>query len=172
MDVIRVHARSEAHARQLMASLDGGFSVGLDGNGSSPVVELRLDAEMAAKLVELFDTLGQWLTDGELASCQVGFGDRVHTLLAAGAGGPNDATAFLLERTIQLQTALDSRIVIEQAKGILAERKSITPDEAFDGMRRAARSRRMKLRDLAAGIVATVSSSPDTGRTREPAELG
>jgi AmiR/NasT family two-component response regulator len=63
----------------------------------------------------------------------------------------------LLERTIQLQTALDSRIVIEQAKGILAERVSISPDEAFEKMRRQARSRRMKLHHLAAGIVSTVS---------------
>jgi hypothetical protein len=53
---------------------------------------------------------------------------------------------------------LDSRIVIEQAKGILAERESITPTEAFDKMRREARSKRMKLHDLAAAIVDTMSS--------------
>jgi AmiR/NasT family two-component response regulator len=68
----------------------------------------------------------------------------------------------LLERTIQLQTALDSRVVIEQAKGILAHRDSISTEEAFDKMRREARSKRMKLRDLAAAIVASVSRSTDT----------
>src|SRR6266511_399854 len=61
----------------------------------------------------------------------------------------------LLERTIQLQTALDSRIVIEQAKGILAERHGITPDDAFTRLRRDARSRRMKLHNVAAEVIRT-----------------
>jgi ANTAR domain-containing protein len=157
MDVIRVRAPSTAHAQRLISSLDGGFSTSLDGGDPSTEVELRLDTETATKLVELFDALGQWLTDGGLDACQIGFGERSYTLLAAIGREPNDPAAFLLERTIQLQTALDSRIVIEQAKGILAERESISPNEAFDRMRRQARSQRMKLRDLAAGIVATVS---------------
>jgi GAF domain-containing protein len=55
----------------------------------------------------------------------------------------------------QLQHALTSRIVIEQAKGILAERHGTTPDEAFELMRRDARSRRVKLHELALGITAT-----------------
>jgi AmiR/NasT family two-component response regulator len=76
-------------------------------------------------------------------------------LLASTAGQPNDPTAFLLERTIQLQTALDSRILIEQAKGIVAERESITPEQAFDKIRRQARSRRMKLHDVSAEIIST-----------------
>jgi AmiR/NasT family two-component response regulator len=82
-------------------------------------------------------------------------------LLAATEGHRNDPAAFLLERTIQLQTALDSRIVLEQAKGILAERESITPTEAFSRLRREARSKRMKLHDLAADIVATASNPAD-----------
>jgi hypothetical protein len=155
MDVIRVHAPSEVHALRLMASLDGGFRVDLERDGSGPVVGLTPDVETATKLVELFNALGKWLADGDLASCQIRFGDRVYTLLAATAGHPNDATAFLLERTIQLQTALDSRIVIEQAKGILAERHGITPDDAFARLRRGARSRRMKLHDAAAEIIAS-----------------
>jgi ANTAR domain len=155
MDVIRVHAPSDAHARRLLTSLDGNVLASLEGDGDRPVVGLRLDADTATKLVGLFDALGEWLTNGDLASCHIGFGDRAYTLLPAAPGQPNDPTAFLLERTIQLQTALDSRIVIEQAKGILAERLMISPAEAFEGMRRDSRSRRIKLRDLAAGIVAT-----------------
>ena len=161
MDVIRVHAPSEAHARRLMASVDEEFSASLDGDSSASVVGLTLDGTTATRLVGLFDALGEWLTDGGLASCQIGFGDRGYTLLAASAGEPNDATAFLLERTIQLQTALDSRVLIEQAKGILAERNSMTPEEAFEGMRRDARSRRMKLHDVAAEIVATINVPSD-----------
>jgi AmiR/NasT family two-component response regulator len=66
-------------------------------------------------------------------------------------------TAFLLERTIQLQTALDSRVVIEQAKGIVAVRESISPDEAFQKIRRQARSERRKLHEVAAEIVSTTA---------------
>ncbi len=54
----------------------------------------------------------------------------------------------------QLQHALDSRVAIEQAKGVLAERLGIGVDEAFDALRRAARSNRMKVHELARAVVA------------------
>jgi hypothetical protein len=158
MDVIRVRAPSKAHAERLVASLGGGFSVSLDGGDPSTEVELRLDTATATRLVELFDRLGGWLSDGGLEACQIGLGERTYTLLAAKAGVPNDPTAFLLERTIQLQTALDTRVVIEQAKGVIAARESISPDEAFQKIRRQARSERRKLHDVAAEIVTTTAS--------------
>lgn len=65
------------------------------------------------------------------------------------------------ERRAQLQTALDSRVVIEQAKGILAERHALELDEAFELMRRAARSNRMKLRDLVARIRPGCETPPE-----------
>jgi AmiR/NasT family two-component response regulator len=57
-------------------------------------------------------------------------------------------TEAAYERRAQLEQALQSRVAIEQAKGILAERYSLDPDAAFDVIRRAARSNRMKLHDL------------------------
>ena len=162
MDRISVYAPSEAHARRLLRALDGRFSASVNGGKPAAVVELRLDQETAEQLVDLFDALGRWLADGELAACELGFGDRPYTLLAATNGGPNDATGFLLERTIQLQIALDSRVVIEQAKGIVAERHGIALSEAFDQLRQAARSRRAKLHDVAAEIVATVAADART----------
>jgi AmiR/NasT family two-component response regulator len=51
--------------------------------------------------------------------------------------------------TIQLQTALTSRVVIEQAKGALAERLRITVDQAFELLRTHARSQNLHLSDLA-----------------------
>ena len=55
----------------------------------------------------------------------------------------------------QLQEALESRIVIEQAKGILAERYGTDVEHAFALIRAAARANRVKLRELAAQIVAS-----------------
>ena len=56
------------------------------------------------------------------------------------------------ERRAQLEHALESRIMIEQAKGIVAERYGLDVDEAFQLIRRAARSNRMKLYDLVEAI--------------------
>jgi len=53
----------------------------------------------------------------------------------------------------QLRTALVSRIVIEQAKGVLIERLDLPPEEIFPLMRAAARRARMNLHDLAEQIV-------------------
>jgi ANTAR domain len=159
MDVMRVRAPSEDDARRLMATIGRDFFTSLEGDGLTPIVGIRLDMETATKVVELFDALGAWVAASGLSSCQIGFGERAYSLLPASAGEPNDPAAFLLERTIQLQKALTSRVLIEQAKGILAERNSVDPDEAFDGMRREARSRRIKLHDLAAEIVASAGAS-------------
>lgn len=57
-------------------------------------------------------------------------------------------TEAAFERRAQLEQALQSRVAIEQAKGILAERYGLEVNEAFEVIRRAARSNRMKLHDL------------------------
>jgi hypothetical protein len=66
-----------------------------------------------------------------------------------------ELTTILARRCAQLQEALDSRIVIEQAKGVLAERFHLEPDRAFEVLRRSARSNRIPLRDLAARVVSS-----------------
>lgn len=53
----------------------------------------------------------------------------------------------------QLQTALNSRVLIEQAKGALAERVGIDVDEAFNRLRAHARRTSQPLTRVAGGIL-------------------
>jgi transcriptional regulator with GAF, ATPase, and Fis domain len=53
----------------------------------------------------------------------------------------------------QLQTALDSRVILEQAKGMLAERHRISLDHAFTILRAHARGTNRKLADLARAVI-------------------
>ena len=63
------------------------------------------------------------------------------------------------ERASQLATALESRAVIDQAKGILMAVQRCGPDEAFDLLRRASQRENRKLRAVAESIVARVSAA-------------
>lgn len=93
--------------------------------------------------------------------------------LAVGQALSDVATIGLLqERTVrhgeivaeQLQGALNSRILIEQAKGVLAERAGIGVDAAFAVLRAYARQNGRKLSAVAAAVIdgsldATMSQS-------------
>ncbi|MDQ1605141.1 MAG: hypothetical protein QOE01_2986 [Actinomycetota bacterium] len=54
----------------------------------------------------------------------------------------------------QLQNALNSRVVLEQAKGVLAQLGNLQMDEAFAAMRGYARAHQLALSAVAQGIVA------------------
>jgi GAF domain-containing protein len=58
------------------------------------------------------------------------------------------------ELTAQLQYALSSRVLIEQAKGVLMEREGIDAQRAFERLRRRARSSERKLADVARELLA------------------
>jgi hypothetical protein len=80
------------------------------------------------------------------------------------------------ERADQLQHALQSRIVIEQAKGMLAARLELTIPEAFELLRRHARSHNAKVHDVAreelCGTLKLLPAMPPAGRTpRTPPPL-
>ena len=66
----------------------------------------------------------------------------------------NRDTVATREVNAQLETALSSRIVIEQAKGMIAERQRIPVDEAFNRLRSHARNHNLRLAAVAAGTVA------------------
>lgn len=61
----------------------------------------------------------------------------------------------------QLQEALQTRIAIEQAKGVLAERGDIGTDQAFTRLRSYARSHNRLLTDVAEEVVAGTLTSSD-----------
>lgn len=149
---LRIGAPSATQAARLVDLLDGfDAESGLDGHGHE--VHVSLDGQSSALLVTLFDALGHWLSDDDLGSCQIYFGERVYTLLQPSDGKPSDPTGFLLERTIQLQRALDSRVVIEQAKGMVAYMLGVDVKEAFEILRAAARRTRRTIHSVAAEVL-------------------
>jgi len=73
----------------------------------------------------------------------------------------------------QLQTALNSRIVLEQAKGVLAERTGLPVDQVFQMMRAYARNGGLRLSEVAAqvtdGSISDVLLRPNRGmRSEDP----
>jgi GAF domain-containing protein len=70
--------------------------------------------------------------------------------------------------TEQLQTALNSRVLIEQAKGVLAERMHLDVADAFAMLRSNARSHNRRLSELARAIVEGVEQLPPASATNQP----
>ncbi|GAB3208445.1 GAF and ANTAR domain-containing protein [Nocardia tengchongensis] len=114
---------------------------------SVAAVPMRLDATEAGVLSLYSRTPRRW-TGQDLS---------VATLLAGMATG-HIATANLVHRhqrvTEQLQHALTTRIVVEQAKGVIAHVHHTTPDAAFELIRSHARRNRVTVHAVAHGIVA------------------
>jgi GAF domain-containing protein len=107
---------------------------------------MRLRTEVIGAL-NFFDTKPGALDDGKL---------RIGQALA------DVATIGLLQQrailhrdvlTEQLQTALNSRVLIEQAKGVLAERLHVDMADAFTLLREGARNHNRRLSELAQAIV-------------------
>lgn len=65
------------------------------------------------------------------------------------------------ERIEQLNHALDSRVVIEQAKGVLSERLGVGVDAAFESLRDRARSERKDIHRAASEVID--SDGPQSG---------
>jgi GAF domain-containing protein len=63
------------------------------------------------------------------------------------------AHARLDNEAVTLRNAMESRAVIEQAKGVLMAQRGVDADQAFEILREASQRYNRKLRDIAAGIV-------------------
>ncbi len=122
-------------------------------------VPLRVRADVIGAL-NLFRSGDEAFTDAEVEIAQ--------------AMAEMAAIALIQERALrehnlligQLQTALNSRVIIEQAKGMLAEYLTMSVDEGFQLLRTYARARNRKLTEVASDIVDRQLSGADL--TRRP----
>lgn len=114
---------------------------------SMPLVTMSGDVLGA---LNLYSTSPGKFTDGDR--------DAANTFAAQAAGALAVAVrlAQMAELTCHLEAALQSRGIIDQAKGIMMAEQRCTADEAFALMRKASMNRNIKLRDLATEIVTRV----------------
>jgi GAF domain-containing protein len=87
-----------------------------------------------------------WSPEGELAL--IAFTDLAALLIASTMASEQRGRL-----AGQLQRALDARVVIEQAKGMLMQREGLQERQAFEQLRRRAREQRRRVADVAAEIV-------------------
>ena len=124
------------------------------GFGSVHAIPMRVRNEVIGTM-NIFGTETGLLEDGDV---------RIVQALADVA-----TIALLQERTIQraetlteqLQSALNSRIVIEQAKGALSRMRNVGVDEAFALMRTYARNNQLLLVDVGRAVINEPRSHPD-----------
>jgi transcriptional regulator with GAF, ATPase, and Fis domain len=139
-------------------------ALGRGGNsGSVHALPLRLRGEAIGTL-NLFHHLPGALPEADLA-----LGQALADVATIG---------IMSERAIrrsevlteQLQTALNSRIIIEQAKGVLAQRGGLGMDAAFDRLRRFARHHNLRLSEVARQVVvADLATDVLAGTPAQPA---
>ncbi|GAA2023407.1 GAF and ANTAR domain-containing protein [Pseudokineococcus marinus] len=126
-----------------------GFSALAQRHGVTSVVSVGVPwADRVVGALNLFSCGGVALDDESVEVAGV----------FAGYAGAALAHAALLtstaERAGQMQEAMRSRAVIEQAKGVLAAALGLEPEEAFAELSRRSQRSNTKLRDVAAQVVA------------------
>lgn len=152
-----VSASSTAEIRERWPAVAGSFERA--GYRSAHAIPLRLRDQTIGTL-NLFR-----LVDGQLSSSDV------H---AAKALAEIATIAILQERKIsdgavvqeQLEHALASRVVIEQAKGVVSRTHGVDVDEAFRLLRTHARATNAKLTEVAAAVVDGSVQVPRPGGDR------
>ena len=102
-------------------------------------------------------SVGDSDTTGDLTSAMV-LADLLAAEIAPGSRPPRaegelDEVGQLRLSVKQLEHALAARVVVEQAIGVLTERQRSSPRQAFERLRKVARSRGRKVHDLSREIV-------------------
>ena len=114
--------------------------------GSVAGVPIRLDEKTLGVLSLYRDDVGQW-SRHDLAAARV--------LADMAAAFLTNASTYRRQDELadQLQRALNTRVVIEQAKGMLAGEQQIGVDQAFHKVRRYARSHNVTVHKVADAVV-------------------
>jgi ANTAR domain-containing protein/GAF domain-containing protein len=107
------------------------------------------------------------LEPGRLNEADLGIGQAMADVATVGLIQERTIAASELLAT-QLQTALTSRVQLEQAKGVLAERAGLSMGEAFELMRAYARHRGRRLSDVATQIIEGVLDEQALGKHQHP----
>jgi GAF domain-containing protein len=125
---------------------DAAARAGITAVASLPM-QLGEGCEQPVGVLDLYGNDQQAWTEEDLAAAEV-----MAEMATAHLINVSDRRRQV-ELAEQLQRALDSRVVIEQAKGVLVGKHQLTPDEAFDRIRRHARSHNANLTDIAEAVV-------------------
>jgi GAF domain-containing protein len=151
MDLIDAHQRWPRFAPE---ALDAGFH-------SVHALPMRLRGTVIGAL-NLFRVDQGAMSDDDLAAAQALADISTIAILQHHAA----AEAHIVNE--HLSHALNSRIVIEQAKGVLAERSSLNMEQAFTRLRTYARNNNLRLVDVAhdiiSGTLATDSLNPSAAK--------
>jgi GAF domain-containing protein len=122
---------------------DAALSAGLSSVAGIP---MALDGQPVGSLDIYDDQVRDW-TEQDRSTAQV--------LADIATGYVAHASELNRARRVneQLQEALESRVLIEQAKGLLAGERSISLDQAFKELRKHARSQNAPVRAIAQAVV-------------------
>lgn len=132
-----------------------GDALGAAGLGAVVGFPLLVDGRRIGAL-DVYDEPRRWSPD-DIAATQVLADIASAYLLHAGR------LAEARQVSTQLQEALESRVVIEQAKGMLSRDHSTSVDQAFETMRAYSRSTSAPLREVAERIVGDDLQLPPAG---------
>ncbi|MFD7662010.1 ANTAR domain-containing response regulator [Streptomyces sp. NPDC059788] len=112
---------------------------------------------------------------GSLAALRLSAGSRgSRTKPAEAGGGPDAAAAGHVESAVerlraenaQLRRALDSRALIDQARGVLMATEACTAEQAWEILRQTSQHSNIKVREVAGEVVAGATGTTGPGPVR------
>ena len=152
-DKALVAAQDLAEDRRWPTFSDAAVAQGIRAVLASP---LPYNQDAVGVVAVLSEDRRPWAAEAELAL--LAFTDLAALLIASMMIGQQQS-----ELATQLQSALNSRAVIEQAKGVLIGQQGLSPHAAYEQLRAQARAERRKLAAVSADLVRSAAGSAARG---------